>query len=110
MPSPTEILDQLPPEQQDELFDLLNNLTMMEVLKTISAPLPSGWGISTHATSLRRFYHRKQFQILRSELTDKSNFNLSIPETAFLKKVAFSSFLHQTFHSALSPRGEPCTL
>lgn len=51
-------LDQLPPEKQNELFDLLSQYTITSVLRVVTQPPPTGWGVSTSYNSLRRFRER----------------------------------------------------
>ncbi|MGV3771793.1 MAG: hypothetical protein ACO1QB_02755 [Verrucomicrobiales bacterium] len=107
MPGPTGILDQLNPEQQEELFELLCSHTTKEVLQKISAPPPEGWGIDTHLTSLRRFYQRKQLEFMKAELEDKSSLHLSAPDAAALKKGALAGLTASMFHASRSPQGNP---
>lgn len=106
MPGPLGILDELTPEKQEELFDLLEHLTTREVLAKIAAPPPEGWGLNTHVTSLRRFYQRKQLDLLRAEIEERSSLGLVTFSETVLKHEAFSALLQKTLYSSFAPSGD----
>jgi hypothetical protein len=51
-------LDQLPPDLQEHLYDLITHYPITTVHRTISLPAPEGWGLSTSRQSLYRFQDR----------------------------------------------------
>lgn len=84
-------LVQLTPEQQEELFEMLSKSTTREVIAKIGAPPPEGWGIATHAITLRRFYHRREYQLLWQEIQAGPDSSADSPETARLMSGGLSS-------------------
>lgn len=68
MPGPDGILDSLRQEQQSLLEEWLECEPIPAVLKKIQLPPPDGFGIVTHATTLRRFRARKQLERVAEEL------------------------------------------
>jgi hypothetical protein len=54
-PSP---LDKLPPDTQEQLFDLISRHPLTTVHKIIGLPAPQGWNLSTSRQSLYRFRER----------------------------------------------------
>ncbi|HYE30777.1 MAG TPA: hypothetical protein VEH27_05075 [Methylomirabilota bacterium] len=51
-------LNNLTPEQQEQLFDWLETLPLRRVLEMVAADPPDGFGLKTHLTTLRRFHLR----------------------------------------------------
>ena len=61
-------IDDLSPEYQKELFELLQEHPKSIVLAMISQPPPLGWGVKTSRPSLKRFIDRYRKQNEKAEL------------------------------------------
>ncbi len=83
---PIGILDQLTPEQQDELFLLCEKHEFPVVVKMIATPQPEGWGMVVHLAWVRRFYQRKQLQNVRSDLAANADLEINADETEKLRE------------------------
>jgi hypothetical protein len=105
-PGPLGTLDRLTPGQQDELFEMLSTSTTMEVLAKISAPPPAGWGLATHFTTLRRFYQRREYQLLCEEVQSSPSSPSDSPETSFATPEVLSRLAQKVVYKALSPNSE----
>jgi hypothetical protein len=51
-------IDDLPPERQQALYRLVQEIPLTVIVKMIAAPEPRGWNFKTSDTSLRRFKER----------------------------------------------------
>jgi hypothetical protein len=67
---PNDLLGNLSEDQQNLILDWCEEFSFRDVLTRIAAPPPEGLGLSTHYTSLRRFYLKHfhaRFILERSE-------------------------------------------
>ncbi|MGV3774962.1 MAG: hypothetical protein ACO1QB_18840 [Verrucomicrobiales bacterium] len=105
-PGPLGVLDQLSPDRQDELFDLLSSFPTRVVQARISGPPPDGWGIHTHITSLRRFYRRREAQLLQEEFQAQESASPDLAATTPPAEVALGNLLQKVLYQSLAPEGE----
>jgi hypothetical protein len=103
------ILDQLSPEQQEQLIDWIESFTAKEVLEKVAAPEPEGFGIRTHATSLRRFYDKWQASQKTEDLQSAFH-QLEGTEDPMLSKGISSALTRQAFRTVTGPKRAQMTL
>jgi hypothetical protein len=61
-------IDDFPPERQQTLYQLTQELPLTAVVKMLAAPEPVGWNFQTCDTSLRRFKKRYEKKLRSTEL------------------------------------------
>jgi hypothetical protein len=103
------ILDQLSPEQQEQLIDWIESFTAKEVLEKVAAPEPEGFGIKTHATSLRRFYD-KWHASQKTEDLQSAFHQLEGTDDPMLSKGISSALTRQAFRTVTGPKRAQMTL
>jgi hypothetical protein len=60
-------IDNLSPERQQMLFEMLEENTATAVAEMIAEPEPLGWDFKIHASSLKRFRDRYKLQLAKAE-------------------------------------------
>lgn len=104
MPASLGPIDQLIPQQQDDLFDLLTTHSIKEVLAKVNAPSPEGWGLYISATFLVRFLYRREIQLACEERQEQSEHS-----SEELLEHAFRSVIQKAHLKCLAPKGEEKT-
>ena len=103
MPRPSSVIDQLPEQDQEKVISWLELHSTREVIEMVAKAPPEGFGLKTHATTLRRFYARHQSLShafdLESAQSCKSN-----SATSTFREAAETLLNHWAFSVASNPR------
>jgi hypothetical protein len=102
-PNPS-VLDQLSPEQQDQLFSWLEIHSPSEVAEMVRRPPPEGFGITTYPTSLRRFSARRKLTNRKEELHLALEAVLTADSESSLDQATASAIRHLAFELSTQPQ------
>ena len=100
-PSP---LNNLTPEQSDQLFSWLETHDVPEVLKLIARPAPDGFGIATHDTTLRRSHRCEKLARRPADLQLAQEVVSNSPGTELFDQATAATLRHVAFELTNSPR------
>lgn len=103
MPKLTSLIDTLPEEDRERIITWLETHSTKAVVELIASPPPEGYGLKTHATTLRRFYARHQRDSRSSELEIAELLNFSESDIG-LENATSSLLKFWAFRIASNPR------
>lgn len=98
-------LSKLNDEQQADLFDWLSTDSLESVKQRVAKPVPDGFGIKTHTTSLGRFYRQRHADLRQRDLAETialASANAHEDGKAFIES-ARRNHAHATFALANAP-------